>query len=395
LASSGNNGIISPGNATLYRGDSLKYTFLPNIGYHIDSVLIDEIHNANAAAAGFYTFTNIAANHTIRVTFAIDTLMIAATAGKNGTIAPNGNTTLTYGSSQTFNFTPNIGYHIDSVFVNGTYNSGAVAAGLYTFIYITTNHTIRVTFAIDTFMITARAEANGMITPAGNTVVNYGDSLTFRFAPDIGYHIDSVFVDDIYNENAIADDFYSFNNITENHNIRVTFAIDTFIIIATAGTGGTITPNGKIVVNYGDSLTFHFNPVEGYSVSLLLVDSVNLPVSNDDWTYTFNFIVANRSIHVDFIYTDGIAETQCIVSYPKIYPNPTTGQLIIDNGQLTIDNVEIYDVFGRKIVNYQLSIVNYQLSIVNSIDISHLPNGIYFLRIQTNDGVLTKKLIKN
>ena len=69
----------------------------------------------------------------------------------------------------------------------------------------------------------------------------------------------------------------------------------------------------------------------------------------------------------------------------QVYPNPTTGQLIIDNGQLTIQNIDLYDVIGQKI-NYQLSTVNYQLS----IDISHLANGLYFLKV---DGQ-TVKIVK-
>ena len=31
-----------------------------------------------------------------------------------------------------------------------------------------------------------------------------------------------------------------------------------------------------------------------------------------------------------------------------VYPNPTTGQLTIDNGELTINNIEIFDIYGRK-----------------------------------------------
>ena len=71
----------------------------------------------------------------------------------------------------------------------------------------------------------------------------------------------------------------------------------------------------------------------------------------------------------------------------KIYPNPTTGQLTIDNGELTMDNVKIYDIIGKVIDNYQLSIVNSQLI----IDVSHLPAGMYFLKI--NNEIL--KIIKN
>jgi len=62
----------------------------------------------------------------------------------------------------------------------------------------------------------------------------------------------------------------------------------------------------------------------------------------------------------------------------RVYPNPTTGQLIIDNGQLTTENVEIYNAVGQK----QKIIDNYQLPIVNSIDVSHLASGLYVLKIR-------------
>jgi hypothetical protein len=73
-----------------------------------------------------------------------------------------------------------------------------------------------------------------------------------------------------------------------------------------------------------------------------------------------------------------------------LVPNPTTGQLTINNGQWTINNIEIFDIYGKK----QLSIVNSQLSI-NEINISHLPAGLYFVKIKTEAGEVMKKVIKN
>jgi len=80
----------------------------------------------------------------------------------------------------------------------------------------------------------------------------------------------------------------------------------------------------------------------------------------------------------------------------SIFPNPTTGELGIRNYELGIRNyelgirnVEVYDIIGKK-----LSTVNYQLSTINSIDISHLPAGIYFVKITTEKGVVTKKVVK-
>ena len=67
-----------------------------------------------------------------------------------------------------------------------------------------------------------------------------------------------------------------------------------------------------------------------------------------------------------------------------IYPNPTSSQLRIENYELSMGNIEIYDIYGRKIVNCPLSTVN-------SIDVSHLANGLYFLKI----GNKTVKIVKN
>jgi len=70
----------------------------------------------------------------------------------------------------------------------------------------------------------------------------------------------------------------------------------------------------------------------------------------------------------------GIVETRHATSL-QVYPNPTNGILhIVSAGATHALPVQIYDIYGRKIVNCQLSIVN-------SIDISHLANGLYFLKM--------------
>ena len=72
-----------------------------------------------------------------------------------------------------------------------------------------------------------------------------------------------------------------------------------------------------------------------------------------------------------------------------VYPNPTTGELTINNGQLTIGNVEVFDVLGRMQKSRRAEVQNVVL------DISDLPNGIYFLRITTDKGIVMQKVIKN
>ena len=71
----------------------------------------------------------------------------------------------------------------------------------------------------------------------------------------------------------------------------------------------------------------------------------------------------------------------------KLYPNPVKEVLIIENGELTIENAGIYDLSGKIIIDCQLSTTN-------SINVSALPQGIYFVKLETNKGIIKKKFIK-
>jgi len=67
-----------------------------------------------------------------------------------------------------------------------------------------------------------------------------------------------------------------------------------------------------------------------------------------------------------------------------IYPNPTKDKIFI-NSQAIITKVEVYNVLGSKVDETN----------TNTIDLSKKTNGIYFLRIQSEYGVVSKKVIKN
>ena len=73
-----------------------------------------------------------------------------------------------------------------------------------------------------------------------------------------------------------------------------------------------------------------------------------------------------------------------------IYPNPTTGELQVTSYELQVTNVEIFDVYGRKLSSHHLI----TLSSHRKIDISHLNSGIYFVKISTVAGEVIKKIIK-
>ena len=73
-----------------------------------------------------------------------------------------------------------------------------------------------------------------------------------------------------------------------------------------------------------------------------------------------------------------------------IYPNPVQNELKIES-ELKINSVEICDLTSKIIV------ANHKLQFANSIliNLSSLPQGIYFVKIYTDKGVKIEKIIKN
>lgn len=81
----------------------------------------------------------------------------------------------------------------------------------------------------------------------------------------------------------------------------------------------------------------------------------------------------------------GINEHKINVS---VYPNPTTGQFRIQNSEFRIQSVEVYDVFGKLISSTEVNDNDV------TIDVSNYNNGVYFTRIRTENGTVTKKVVK-
>jgi hypothetical protein len=202
-----------------YKG-SQSFTIAANTGYDLTDVKVDNVSQGPITS---YTFSNVTADHTIAATCTLKTFVITPSAGAGGAISPATPQTVNWGGSQKFDFTPNTGYLIDDVLVDGVSNPGAVAAGSYTFTDVQAAHTIAVTFKLQTFVITPSAGAGGAISPATPQTVGYGGSQKFDFLPNSGYLIDDVLVDGVSNPGAVAAGSYTFTDVTAAHTIAVTF----------------------------------------------------------------------------------------------------------------------------------------------------------------------------
>ena len=253
---------------------------------------------------------------------------------------------------------------------------------------VTTNFKTTLATVI-TYTITPSVGANGTITPSDPVTVNQGADQTFTFAPNSGYEVNIVKVNDVQVTPTTALS-YTFTNVQANATINVTFKAivaepDTFVITATAGDHGTINPIDEVKVVEGSSQTFTFIPDQGYEVDSVFVDDV-LVASDTSLSYTIDDVQSNMTIHVVFKQKGAIPQ-HILDNSVLIYPNPVSTQLTIEL-TATFEQLEITNMLGQVIYTAN---VNDQLF---TISVDDYRSGIYFIRLSGKQGVATKKFVK-
>ena len=128
-----------------------------------------------------YTFTMPSSNVTDTANATVNTYTITVTAGTGGTISP-GTMTINYGGSQKFTISPNSGYEISNVLVDGQ-SMGAITN--YTFSNVRNNRTISATFKLPNSApgvptVSVASKTTYSITVSAKATDVDGDSLTYK-----------------------------------------------------------------------------------------------------------------------------------------------------------------------------------------------------------------------
>lgn len=74
----------------------------------------------------------------------------------------------------------------------------------------------------------------------------------------------------------------------------------------------------------------------------------------------------------------------------KVYPNPTQSVFNIENNEMDIHSVELFDISG-KLLNSVQDCNNRTIS----IDLSSFPPGVYLAKIKSSKGIRTEKVVRN
>lgn len=120
---SDNHLVTSGGKIILKQGDVAGFTAVAETNYHIakvkiDGKSVDDVDFNNATTKYSKTFDDNKA-HSVTITFAINTFNVTVNSGENGT-AKASPATVDYNGSTVITITPDKGYDIDTVKVNGS-----------------------------------------------------------------------------------------------------------------------------------------------------------------------------------------------------------------------------------------------------------------------------------
>ena len=159
----------------------------------------------------YKTITDIDIEVDVKNTFNV----ITSVPGGNGTITPS-KIGVIEGSKVKITFTPNTGYMVDKVLVNGIEKT---ATGNEIEITVDEEKTVEVSYKKIPFTITVEEVTGATVNPDGTVTVGYGDNKDFTITANTGYKLVKVLVNDV--EKALDGNTLKLKNITSNMKIKV------------------------------------------------------------------------------------------------------------------------------------------------------------------------------
>ncbi len=365
ITTSGSNVEITDTINSIVGGSLKKISWTADDGYYVSKVIVDdkEVEVKNLKA-GTYTFSNIANDHYVEVV--ASPCYRITTEIENGTITPTQNK-IDSQENRTIKFSPNNGYYVSEIIIDGHAYSYKDYADSYTFSNIQRNHTIKV--VCEPLKTITTEIDNGIITKT-MTNIHPDSSKEIYYEAFEDYYISSVTVDD---QKIDVEDFkngsYKFDPVLTNHFIKV--VCQPKPKITTEIDNGTITPSFHLFP--GENGEIHSTAKDGYYISEILIDGNSITnFDKDEYSYIF------KNVHEDH--------------HIKVVCEPLrTITTEIDNGIITKTMTNIHPDSSKEI--YYEAFEDYYISSVTvddqKIDVEDFKNGSYKF-----DPVLTNHFIK-
>ena len=398
------NATITPGTQDYTYGATPSYMIIPEVGYVIDSVMVDGQAVAvsyNAAGIGSFTLDSVKANATVTASVSKKQFTIIVIAPEHGTISsdiPGDTITVEYGDNVTFTMTPANFYTIGDVLVDG---SSRGQLNTYTFYNVTGNHTITAEFTamscdatVENMNVTDITLTSATLTWEDNAV-NY--DVRYRKAGEDDYVMivrnDSATLSltgleynteyewsvraycDTVGEGIVSDwTNRTFTTLDCNMPTNLTAVVDSINVTLTwEGTAQSYDVRYRKV---GESEYNELSNVTETTVELTELEAG----AQYEWGVKANCdedITSEWAESTFTITVTGIASAD--LSSIKVYSYLNNVYIVNEKG-ISISNVDIYDIYGKQV---------YTGMVLSSPEVISLnvANGNYVVRLATENGM--------
>ncbi|HLT49028.1 MAG TPA: T9SS type A sorting domain-containing protein, partial [Aequorivita sp.] len=128
------------------------------------------------------------------------------------------------------------------------------------------------------------------------------------------------------------------------------------------------------------------------NVTVFLIDNeknITTNLSQQSYTFKAEKGTYNSRFTLQFRSNQILGDAASALDKVSVFPNPTSNLLNIVSPEAKVSALEIFDVSGRRLMNIDLSTnTHYQ------VDVTTLQSAVYFVKISTDMGSVTKQIIK-
>ncbi|OGV46940.1 MAG: hypothetical protein A2X46_19240 [Lentisphaerae bacterium GWF2_57_35] len=312
-ATAGPNGVIAPsGEVTLVYGGSTNFLIVPDAGYRVSTVQVDQV---SIGRVGQYSFANVRSNRTIQAAFELDTYTLTMVSDHGVTDPATGIWTLASMSNVVASVTTSpVGDSLTQFVCRGWTGGGSVPASgttLNVSFTIATNSTLTWNWHSQYWLQTANGP-NGTVD-VNNAWFEAATNATITAIPNSDYRFHK-WTGDVpttqTNQNPLV------LTMDQARSVMAHFSTNRCFISASAGGGGVISPSGVVSVLPGNNSTFVMTPDPGYRLTNIVVDGAAVALTN---LYVFTQVINDHSIRAEFtldVYDLVVASSLAMVSPP-------------------------------------------------------------------------------
>jgi hypothetical protein len=144
-------------------------------------------------------------------------------------------------------------------------------------------------------------------------------------------------------------------------------------------------------------VTFHLDALENMNATVYLEDSLdNIHYDLSENPAVLSLLTGKYKDRFFISFRDRTVLSSDDFTFNKdftLFYNDDLEEIkIITKNDALISSMKMYTVLGQEIKSYNFS---KEFKKERSIDVSHLPSGLFIIRLETNKGILSKKLIIN